>query len=79
MANWSSSLLAFPNAIPNRVWRKKKTYRLAYAAGLTAAVSEQKDPAVREKTDNQAATKAAKAIAISRRKENAKDILRNVT
>ena len=49
--------VGIPNAIPNRVWRKKKTYGLAYVAGLTA----QKDPAVREKTGKQAATKTVKS------------------
>jgi hypothetical protein len=42
---------------------------------LTAAVAAQRDLAAKEKTDKQAATKAAKATAASRGKGKAKDVV----
>jgi hypothetical protein len=52
--------IGISDAIPRKVWRKKMTHGLADAAELTAAVAAQRDLAAKEKTDKQAATKAAK-------------------
>jgi hypothetical protein len=52
--------ISIPDAIPKRVWRKKKTNGLASAAGLTSAEIAKRDLAGKEKAERAAITAALK-------------------
>src|SRR5277367_3808451 len=48
-----------PDAIPKKIWRKKKTHGKANAPGLTAAQSSDRDRVEAEKVANKDKTRAA--------------------